>query len=1257
MPHGERMEGSVQVRALLHPLRRDVTTVPAPEGLSIAEMLGPGAAPAVHCWVGAVRIPRERWAHVRPKAGAVVTVRVLASGGDGNKVLRSVLQIAVMAAAVYVGGLGTGFLFDLAAAGIAVGGQLAINALVPPQVARLSNRAGSSFDRLRALTGTQNQFAPYSPVPRVYGRHRLYPPYAARPYTEIVGADQYLRALFCLGYGPLNTSELKIGETPIENFQDVEYEITSTPTLYTAGVVEESLTVGLDDDDFFERTTAVGVVGISVDITAPGGLYVLSGTQFRNVRVFLRVEYREVGSGPWLSVLSLPTGDVQLSGNRALVEAPLYAYNQATDENDEPWGGSPGDGWFLLEANSQQPIRTGLHWKVPVGQYEVRITRVGTFWRVASAWVDLTEGDADVLQAQTDLLLTTFRSIRPSAAAPSDAFVYLAMRIRATDQLSGLLDTVNLVAESILPVWNGASFVDQATSNPAWVYLDVACGSATERALDKSTRFDLAALLDWATECSAEGREYNAVIDAPTTVYELMRDVASVGRAGFDVPDGKFSVVRDVADPTPVQHFTPRNSWGFSGEIAFAQLPHALRVRWVNPAIGWQQDEAVVYDDGYTEANATRFELLELRGVTNRVQAWKAGRYHLAAARLRTESFRRSVDIENLACRRGDTVLQSDDVISTGLAWGRLKSVSGTTVGLDEPVTIEAGTTYGMRLRTSSATIVLRQVTTGAGSNLTQVDIASVVSGLAAGDLFVFGVMNSESMRCKVQRVEAGPDMTAVLTLVPDDDGIYTADGGSPPGLPTEPQTDPSLLLTPPLPVVYSVRSDYNVRAIADDGSRPPRIVVSFGFPSRAGLAGATVEGQYRLKAGAGAWRNTGAVPSDSGEIVFDKVIEGKDYLLRLRTVGAAGRTTEWSGAIGHTVSRSVSTPVEVIYPADVRTLYVNGRTLMWAYPSPPNTFKGFRVKYHVGINRDWSTAIYAHTGLISGPPFDMLNIPGGTVTLMIKAVDTAGLESVNPGLAVIGLGDALVENVLVTEDYAATGYPGTISGGTVNGTDLEADTTAIFWVGNDMNPFWSSDVTRLFWTADYEQLVYEFSYVPPQSTIGLDSTLTVGLGIEAIAWSLEFRLPSDVQYWSMVDNNPFWSGDSNLFWQDTVDREWMPWPGRLTNLRRVAYEFRLIAAGGAIRAVVLDLDFTVDVPDIVERFDDLVIAAAGSRVPITRTYREISNIQLTLQSDGGTAVSAKYIDKNPTLGPLVRGFNSSGTGVSSKMDITIQGY
>ena len=103
--------------------------------------------------------------------------------------------------------------------------------------------------------------------------------------------------------------------------------------------------------------------------------------------------------------------------------------------------------------------------------------------------------------------------------------------------------------------------------------------------------------------------------------------------------------MRDVAQTTPIQVFTPRNSTGFAGSRAFPDAVDALRCQFVNPEAGYQQDEVVVYGDGFGDAEmvtadplltlAQNFEQLSLPGCTNANAAWRLGRYHLAVVRCR----------------------------------------------------------------------------------------------------------------------------------------------------------------------------------------------------------------------------------------------------------------------------------------------------------------------------------------------------------------------------------------------------------------------------------------------------------------------------------------------------------------------------------------------------------------------------------------------------------------------------------------------
>src|SRR5690606_28353902 len=92
-------------------------------------------------------------------------------------------------------------------------------------------------------------------------------------------------------------------------------------------------------------------------------------------------------------------------------------------------------------------------------------------------------------------------------------------------------------------------------------------------------------------------------------------------------------------------------------------ISHGFMVRFPSEEADYQEDEIIVYDDGYDESNATRFETLTLKGITNPEQAWRFGRFHIAQARLRQKLHHIEVDFEHLASLRGDLVHVQNDVM------------------------------------------------------------------------------------------------------------------------------------------------------------------------------------------------------------------------------------------------------------------------------------------------------------------------------------------------------------------------------------------------------------------------------------------------------------------------------------------------------------------------------------------------------------------------------------------------------------------
>ena len=92
-------------------------------------------------------------------------------------------------------------------------------------------------------------------------------------------------------------------------------------------------------------------------------------------------------------------------------------------------------------------------------------------------------------------------------------------------------------------------------------------------------------------------------------------------------------------------------------------------------------------------------------------------------------------------------------------------------------------------------------------------------------------------------------------------------------------------------------------------------------------------------------------------------------------------------------------------------------------------------------------------------------------------------------------------------------------------------------------------------------------------------------------------------------------------------------------------------------RGVIASMTALLDVPDVIEVLDDVAIAAAGTtRLPITKTFREIRAVNLTLQDVATGARNAIVFDKDAALGPLVKAYDSSNTLVDASVDAIVQG-
>lgn len=278
-----------------------------------------------HAYVNARYVPFEQWDSTYPHDGAVAYFSVYPSGSGSGRMIGMIAVMALAAAATwYVGGTGaiaigglqiTGLglgSFAGAMAGLAVAtiGMLALNQLFPTPTASLNGGDFSAGNQMQFLSGSQNSLRPYKPIPQVLGIGRMTLDYLGKPYTQsTTSTTNHLRAAYCAGYGPLEISDVREGDTLLSSYQDMQFEVFSGyatdpgPKYYTNDVDEQSLNIKMSKaDGWHEYTTPDDTDEIIFEFYFPGGLWGTYPSGAANAYASCSIQIKQLPTGSYADV-------------------------------------------------------------------------------------------------------------------------------------------------------------------------------------------------------------------------------------------------------------------------------------------------------------------------------------------------------------------------------------------------------------------------------------------------------------------------------------------------------------------------------------------------------------------------------------------------------------------------------------------------------------------------------------------------------------------------------------------------------------------------------------------------------------------------------------------------------------------------------------------------------------------------------------------------------------------------------------------
>ena len=1209
----------VEITLILNPLaKNDRLVVRIMAGQTLDQMIAALVTDEsdrehVSAFIGGDYIPQELWAKTRPKSGASIYLRISL---QDPVTLISILATAAapsIATALFPTLVAGSFAAAIAGAAIAMAITYAASALFGPR--QTQNRAESpSYN----LSSARNGLTPYAPVPVVLGTHRMVPPYGAAPYTEIVGNDQFIRFILIWGYGPVDVTAIKIGNTAIESYTDVETDhdfagSASTLGLYPADVSQEDLSIRLTNA-YVARTTALNTTEFGITITFPAGLFNNSSDGRKNQSVQIIGEYRLIGSGTWLAWF-----DETYTDNTAQVKRV-----------------------------SQR--KTGL----TSGQYEVQIKRGNAEQNLTSTnqidradWTDLRSFNTNAIP------------VKLTGIAKS------AFRIKATDQLNGIVQQLNAIVSLKIPTWNGSAWTTStsASSNPAAIFRYILKGAPNKKPVAAANIND-AQLGAWFTFCATNGLAFDQVLDFQLSVRDILQDVSNAGKASPAYVDDKWTVVIEQTRSTIVQHFTPRNTRNFAGRILYNELPEALRIRFFNKNADYREDERVVFDDGFNEANATTYQVIDLPGQTNPDNVYKLGRHYIAAARLRPEVFTFEVDIEHLVALRGDLCRLTHDVPRIGQMSGRVVSRSTNTIVLDEPVTREAGKIYTLRVRATITNASLALTVAAVGTTVTSntVIVTSGGTSVNAGDLFQFGEQSLESLEVLIAGIEYIDDLAASVTCVPYSVDIYSS-ATTIPAYSTVLSTPVSAsFVGPPRPTISQVVSDQSALQITSTGSIIPAILLYVQPGKTATASDGTVtrtsffQARYRRSGTADPFTYAPYSAVDAPFIVLSPVENGINYDIGVRAIGPDESTTSAFAEISnHQVLGATEKPPAI----DTFSLNTIGdhTYVEWTYPSIAVDVTGYEIRYSADQN---NTSWLTMTVLSDAIPREArsFTIPSRSGSYAIKPIDVLGNRSVLALYVNASLEDPAALNVVLTlqQDPTWTGTKIDIdqSGAVIqlSSTNYMATWTTLASVpiigftaatGYEAEGYYEFGETDL--SQVYTSRILADAIVSTSGGLSTMSTWITLSGVATIAGldtGDEVSVEIQVNY-SIVDSaTPVYQGYRRFVVGDYT-------------ARHLKFRAVLSTLYSTITPTMSALSVSIDMPDRVDQGNDLVSGAASYAVAFSPWFREIRSITIAAQN---MQTGDYYAISNKTrTGFDVIFRNSAGTAISRTFDYQAIGF
>lgn len=795
----------------------------------------------------------------------------------------------------------------------------------------------------------------------------------------------------------------------------------------------------------------------------------------------------------------------------------------------------------------------------------------------------------------------------------------------------------NPVSRVYTGIWDG-TFTVAWTDNPAWVFYDLltnaryGLGAAVQpEQVDKWALYTIGKYCDEFVPNGYGVQEprftCNVYLQTQAEAFTVISSLASVFRGMAYWAAGSITAVQD-APADPVFLFTDANvengTFSYTGTAKQARHTVAL-VSWNDPADGYKLKPEYVEDlDGIARYGIVPTDLTAF-GCTSRGQAHRLGRWVLYSERLETESIAFQCGMDGTYLRPG-SIFAVQDQHRAGVRYGgRIRGATSTSLTIDSPITLVSGETYSIKVVLPDGTLDTRVLTNGPGSTsvltvaapFTQIPLAPSVWMVTSSTLEprlyrALSITEVDRHKYEVQGIEHNPSKFEFIEQ----------------GLELRTPRTSTISTTPASPAGLTVSEALAIRQglvmsiVTIEWTRVPTAV--------------RYRVEYRRDNG-----NYVALPdvrATSAELV-DAVPGFYEFrvvainILQVASVPATG-------------SRQIYG--KTLPPADVTGFVVarNGETLTFAWQAVPDLdIDHYALRY----GSSWSSGV--PLGQTRDTRFSVQTNLGGTY--LIKAVDTTGNESVTPAAIIIDANTDI--NVVVTENDAPD-WNGVTTQTVVTRTGVTLDGQQTW--AELIDPWPSYPESWIRTGAPYLSGTYE--------TVPIDLGVVMTSRVEVLPTVIQ---DTNSQTWADLPD-PWtsylvpWTGDPTMThaqYDMALSQDGVTWSPYQTyqagHYIARAYKFRvtLTTVNPNYLPRLTSFLVTVDVPDRVVHFEDLLTDVGGTTITFSPAFVNVQTVTGTIQ--GGAIGDTFRVTGKSNTQATITVYDQSGTPKAGSVDLDVFGY